>query len=77
MDVEDDGLSVGNAEALLNHLANPSDGVRLRGVRQPHGQLVPLAPHVDRGPVDLAGVRVSPLTDEEEENFQPEVVEQL
>ena len=53
VDVEADGLLGVDAEPLLDHLPYPKYGVWLRGVGQPHGELVTLPPHVNHSSVHL------------------------
>ena len=50
---EADLLAWVDVEPLLEHLADAQDGVRLRGVGQPHRQLVRLPTHVHHGAVHL------------------------
>ena len=53
VDVEADCLAVRDIQLLLDHLPYPEDGIWLRGVCQPNGQLVSPRPHGDNCAVDL------------------------
>ena len=53
VDVEADCLAGRDIQLLLDHLPYPEDGIWLRGVSQPNGQLVSLAPHIYNCTVDL------------------------
>ena len=64
-----------DAQALLDHLSDGHDGGLLRGVAEPHADLVALVPHRDDGAVDVLAVVVEGLPDEAEHHLQPEVVQ--
>ena len=54
VDIEANGGVGIDPEPLLDHLADPHDGLVVGGVREPDSQLVSPAPDVDHGTVDLS-----------------------
>ena len=75
MDTEPNLLHAVQPQLLLHHLPDLDDGLGLLGVRQPDGDLVPLATDIDGPASDLVGVLLGVFPDEEEEDLQPVVVQ--
>merc|ERR1719436_1390033 len=77
VNVEAHGGNGVQPQPLLQHLADGHDGLGLRGVRQPHRQLVRPGTDVDHSSVNLVSVLVCVFSDEKENDFQPAGVEEL